>query len=117
MKAQKALAWPCDQSNTLRWLISVVNGVVRTGAHTFLATVTLGRIIDASVLMKLEGRLADHVVGTDGDAFPARLTLMGIQANERGCLMPDEWAVKFHELLLAVYKEILARIDCRRPVR
>jgi hypothetical protein len=99
------------------WPVGILNGRLRTGAHTFLATVTLFGCNDVSVSMNLEGRLADHVVGTDRDAFPARLTLTGIQANESGCLMPDEWTVKFHELLLAGYKEILARIDYRKPVR
>jgi len=69
---------------------------VRAGSYTFLAAVALRRVIDAGVLMKLERRLADNVVGTGRDAFPAGLTLMCIKTDESCRLMPDERTVQFH---------------------
>jgi hypothetical protein len=48
--------------------------------------------------MNLERRLADNMIGTDRDAFPARLALVRIQANESCRLMPDERTVQFHEM-------------------
>jgi hypothetical protein len=71
---------------------------VRAGAYTFLAARTLRGVVNADMLMKFERRLADNMTGTDCDAFPARLTLMGIQANESCRLMPDERTVQLHQM-------------------
>jgi hypothetical protein len=79
-----------------------VNGVVWAGAYTFLAAGALRGCVDARVLMNLERRLADNVVGTGRDAFPARLTLMGIQANESSRPVPDERTMQFHKMPLMV---------------
>ncbi len=90
-----------------------MNGVVRTGAYTFLAASTLRARVDASVLMNLERRFADNVVGTRRDTFPARLTLMCIQANESCRLMPDKRATQFHKMHQMVLLEVGAGPDCR----